>query len=209
MKWSIKRPFSPINQLIYSASSAYYSRKYPAAEFIPEQLIPPGYTVSGPSAWSGLEKIIAPLIAQFELKTANCIEFGVEKGYSTAVFAQLFDKVTGVDTFEGDRQAGYRDTLEVAKSNLQRLKNVTLIKDNYQHYITTDDSMYDLCHVDIIHTYKDTFACGEWAVKHAKCVIFHDTESYPAVRKAVFDLSVKYGKKFYNYPKHHGLGILI
>ena len=165
--------------------------------------------VPGYSAWIGLEKIIPTLIKQFGLKNKLCIEFGVEKGYSTAVFAQYFDQVIGVDTFQGDVHAGYLDSYSIAASNLSRFKNITLVKDNYQHYTTIDNNEYDLCHVDIIHTYEDTFACGEWAVHHAKCVIFHDTLSYGDVRKAVYDLAIKYNKKFYNYSYHHGLGILI
>lgn len=185
------------------------AKKYPAIDFIPQSLTTPEYVVHGPSAWKGLEQIIPAIIKQFGLSNDNCIEFGVEKGYSTAIFAQYFKSVTGVDTFEGDRQAGFMDSYELARKNLMRFTNIHLIKDNYQHYTTTDDKKYDLCHVDIIHTYEDTFACGEWALKHAACVIFHDTESYGAVRKAVYDLGLKYNRKFYNYGYHHGLGILV
>lgn len=209
MKWSIKRPFSPLYRAIYEVKRYYYASKYPAEEFKPKELVSPGYLLPGSSAWKGLDKIIPALISQLGLETHSCIEFGVEKGYSTAVFAQYFDQVTGVDTFQGDRHAGFIDTYGIAGSNLNQFKNITLIKDNYQHYTTVDHAEYNLCHVDIIHTYEDTYACGEWAVRHAKCVIFHDTISFGNVRKAVYDLSVKYNKKFLNYSHHHGLGILI
>ena len=207
MNWSLNR--GPIRRAIYRVKSYYYSKKYRAVEFLPSDLTTPEYLVPGYSAWIGLEKIIPTLIKQFGLKNKLCIEFGVEKGYSTAVFAQYFDQVIGVDTFQGDVHAGYLDSYSIAASNLSRFKNITLVKDNYQHYTTIDNNEYDLCHVDIIHTYEDTFACGEWAVHHAKCVIFHDTLSYGDVRKAVYDLAIKYNKKFYNYSYHHGLGILI
>lgn len=200
---------SLFKKTVYRLKSNYYAKKYPARDFIPSELVQPTYEVSGLSAWRGLEKIIPAVIKQMELDTRRCIEFGVEKGYSTAIFAQYFDQVTGVDTFQGDRHAGYINTYEMAQSNLARFKNITLIQDNYQHYTTMDQSTYDLCHVDIIHTYADTFACGEWAVRHSKCVLFHDTESFGSVRKAVFDLAKKYNKQFYNYGFHHGLGILI
>jgi len=200
---------SIFKKAIYKIKSNYFSRKYPAAEFIPESFFKPEYMVSGLSAWKGMETIVPSLIKQLGLANNKCIEFGVEKGYSTAIFAQNFEHVTGVDTFQGDRHAGYIDTFEIAKSNLTRFKNIELVKDNYQHYTTLDHSLYDLCHIDIIHTYKDTYACGDWALAHARCVIFHDTESYGSVRKAVYDLSVKHNKKFLNYSHHHGLGILI
>lgn len=63
--------------------------------------------------------------------------------------------------------------------------------------------------MDIIHTYKETYECGLWAVNHSKCCIFHDTESSPEVRKAVYDIAKNTGKKVFNYPHHHGLGIIV
>lgn len=63
--------------------------------------------------------------------------------------------------------------------------------------------------MDIIHTYKETYECGLWAVNHSKCCIFHDTESSPEVRKAVYDIAKHTGKKVFNYPHHHGLGIIV
>jgi hypothetical protein len=40
-------------------------------------------------------------------------------------------------------------------------------------------------------------------------VIFHDTISFPAVKKACEDLAEKHNMEFYNYPLYNGLGILI
>jgi hypothetical protein len=69
--------------------------------------------------------------------------------------------------------------------------------------------MYDFIHVDIVHTFADTFACGLWSANHAKCVAFHDTESFPAVKRAVADIARQTGKTFYNFVESNGLGILI
>jgi tRNA uridine 5-carbamoylmethylation protein Kti12 len=87
--------------------------------------------------------------------------------------------------------------------------NIHLIRSDYRDWIKKDESHYDLIHVDIIHTFADTFACGLWSAKHAKCVIFHDTESYPAVKQAVIEIARDTGKKFYNFRESNGLGILV
>jgi hypothetical protein len=61
------------------------------------------------SAWRGLDGIIPDIIAQFKIPTKKCLEFGVEFGFSTTVFANYFEEVTGVDIFIGDLQAGLHD----------------------------------------------------------------------------------------------------
>jgi hypothetical protein len=88
-------------------------------------------------------------------------------------------------------------------------ENIELYKSDYQDWIKKDQTQYDFAHVDIVHNYKETYECGYWAVMHSKCCIFHDTESFPAVRKAVYDISKHTGKKVYNYPYHNGLGIIV
>jgi hypothetical protein len=70
-------------------------------------------------------------------------------------------------------------------------------------------SFYNLIHVDIVHTYVDTFARGLWSAAHSQCVLFHDTESFPAVKRAVIDISRESRKTFYNFTESFGLGILI
>ncbi|MDE3184144.1 MAG: class I SAM-dependent methyltransferase [Bacteroidota bacterium] len=161
------------------------------------------------SAWKGLELIIGDVISQSEIKCESCLEFGVEYGYSTAVFANYFDKVTGVDLFTGDLHAGFKgNVFEVASANLKDFKNITLIKNDYKDFIKDHDLTYDLIHVDIIHTYEDTYECGLWAAEHSNCTLFHDTESFSSVKKAVRNIAKKTGKRFYNYPYYNGLGIL-
>ena len=42
-----------------------------------------------------------------------------------------------------------------------------------------------------------------------KGVLFHDTESFPAVKRAVIDISRESRKTFYKVTESFGLGILI
>lgn len=162
------------------------------------------------SAWRGLDGIIPDLIHHFDIPTNKCLEFGVEFGFSTTVFANYFEKVVGVDIFTGDLQAGlhdddYNDMIKKTKP----WPNIELIKADYNQYIKGNEETFDMIHVDILHTYKDTFKCGLWAAKHSKITIFHDTMSYKKVKHAVQDIASATGKTFYNYDYNFGLGILI
>ena len=162
------------------------------------------------SAWKGLELIIEDIIIRFNLKRDSCIEFGVEFGYSAVVFSNYFEKVTGVDTFEGDEHTDNKEGhFDETKARLAAYENITLFKSDYQTWIPNDTHHYNFAHVDIVHNYKETYECGLWAAQHSDCVIFHDTESFPEVRRAVIDIAKATGYKMYNYPYHFGLGILV
>jgi hypothetical protein len=141
------------------------------------------------SAWKGLEMIVEDIIDQFDLKRDRCIEFGVEFGYSTVVFSNYFESVTGVDTFEGDvHTVNKNEHFEETSKRLAGYANIQLVKSDYKDWIATDNQHYNLAHVDIVHNYA---------------------ESFPEVRRAVKDLAKKTGHKLYNYPQHYGLGILV
>ncbi len=134
----------------------------------------------------------------------------MEFGYSTVVFSNYFESVTGVDIFQGDIHTSHKgDHYDQTKSSLHHFGNIELVKADYKDWINTDNTMYDLIHIDIVHTYEDTFRCGLWSAKHAKCVLFHDTESFPEVKAAVAAVAKETGKKFYNYPNNYGLGIIV
>src|SRR5258708_11826517 len=173
---------------------------------------PPKLVASESKAWTGLETIIADIIDFSKIKTETALEFGVEFGYSTAVFANYFSKVTGVDIFTGDMHAGHHgDIFQFTKNNLRDFPNIELIKADYKDYIAqnANDSYFDLIHVDIIHTYEDTLKCGLWSAERSSCTLFHDTQSFNEVKKAVAEIARKTKKKYFNYRKCNGLGILI
>ena len=179
-------------------------------EYKPTRLSKPEHVLENKSAWRGLELIIKDIIETFELDRKRCIEFGVEFGFSSVVFSNYFEKVTGVDTFEGDihttlKGAHYEET----KKRLSSFSNIELIQSDYRDWINKDESRYNLAHVDIVHNYKETYECGLWAAQHSDCTVFHDTESFLEVRRAVIDIAKTTGQEIYNYPFHYGLGILV
>jgi predicted O-methyltransferase YrrM len=163
-----------------------------------------------PTAWKGIESILSDIIERFQIKTDRCLEFGVERGYSTAALSSYFNSILGVDTFLGDMHTRLNeDFFEETARNLSGFDNIRLVRSDYRDWINQDTNHYDLIHVDIVHTYADTFACGLWSAEHAKCVIFHDTESFPEVKEAVRQICRKTGKNFYNFPESFGLGIIV
>jgi hypothetical protein len=178
--------------------------------FVPEHLRPPARILRVDSAWKGIESILSDLIDRFRIGRDRCLEFGVEFGYSTAALSSFFNSVIGVDTFSGDKHtANKEDVYDETVSRLSPFENVRLVRSDYRDWIKQDSRSYDLIHVDIVHTYSDTFACGLWSAAHSQCAIFHDTESFPTVRRAVTEISRLTGKRFYNFKGSHGLGILV
>jgi hypothetical protein len=184
--------------------------KVPVLSYVPRHRQLPPRVLPVPTAWKGIESILGDLIQTFGIGTRRCLEFGVEHGYSTAALSCFFDAVTGVDTFVGDKHT--RDTRDLFAATSERLScfdNIQLFRSDYREWTARDDSFYDLIHVDIVHTYIDTFACGLWSAQHAQCVLFHDTQSFPAVKRAVIDISRQTRKRFYNFKESNGLGIVI
>lgn len=177
----------------------------------PKKLVRPTRLIDVPTAWDGCESVLEDIIERFDITPTFALEFGVQHGYSTAALANYFTHVIGVDTFAGDEMAGFGDsdhTFNATKSALIDFPNVNLARMSYQDWIGTFNGKYDLIHIDIVHTYEDTYACGEWAVGHSDVVIFHDTQSFPDVGRAMGDLADHHGWNFYNWGYQHGLGIL-
>ena len=185
-------------------------KRLPIEVYTPEKKVMPKNIIPIVTAWKGLELIIEDIIERFDIDRESCIEFGVEFGYSSVVFSNFFKEVIGVDIFIGDEHTDHKgDHYEKTKTSLAEFKNITLIKSDYKDWIKKDTKHYDFSHVDIVHNYKETFECGLWAATHSKCAIFHDTESFPEVRKAVIDIAKATNKNVYNYPYHNGLGIIV
>jgi hypothetical protein len=123
--------------------------------------------------------------------------------------SNYFKEVIGIDTFEGDMHTDHKgDHYKHTTTLLAPYTNINLIRSSYQDWIKRDQQYYDLAHIDIVHTYEHTYNCGLWAAQRSKCALFHDTESFIGVRKAVIDIAKATGKNIYNYPYHHGLGII-
>jgi hypothetical protein len=190
-------------------SKLYSKFRYPSTSYVPLSLDKPKNNLDIISAWKGHELIIADLIKRFEIPTNSFLEFGVEFGFSAVAMSSYFKKVTGVDIFVGDIHTAHKgDHFIETSERLKQYPNIDLVKADYQDFIKNNNDIYDLIHVDIVHTYDHTFKCGLWSAQHSKVTIFHDTESFPEVKRAVFEIAKATNKQFYNYHKHYGLGII-
>jgi Methyltransferase domain len=193
-----------------SVVHGWWSPRVAIEPYVPQRRQLPPRVLTPATAWKGIESILGDLIDRFGIGTRECLEFGVEYGYSTVALSCFFDHVTGVDTFCGDEHTENKsDIFALTSSRLARYDNICLVRNDYRDWIRQDTRTYDLIHVDIVHTYIDTFTCGMWSAEHAPCVLFHDTLSYPAVKRAVIDIARQTGKRFYNFQESYGLGIVV
>lgn len=188
----------------------FWNFKYNEFPYVPKDLKFPEKIIDVVSAWKGNEMLIEDIIRLAKIDTNLCLEFGVDTAYSTVAFSNYFKQVVGVDTFQGDMHSGpHSDNYSLVKETVKQFQNIQLVQSDYKVFIQdNDDKFYDLIHVDIIHSYEDTYKCGLWAAKHANCILFHDTVSYREVIRAVKDISKETGMTFYNYREKYGLGIL-
>ncbi len=132
--------------------------------YVPERRELPPRILPVKTAWAGIESVLGDLIQRFDVGRSRCLEFGVEFGYSTAALSCFFDEVTGVDRFTGDKHTVNRDDVfSETSERLSSFHNIRLVRSDYRHWIAQDNSLYDLIHVDIVHTYVDTFTCGLWS----------------------------------------------
>lgn len=193
-----------------SVFKGFVAQRVNVLPYIPQHRKLPPRVLPVATAWKGIESVLGDMIQRFGIGTRRCLEFGVEYGYSTAALSCFFDSVTGVDTFVGDKHTTNKsDIFAETSDRLSRFDNIRLVRSDYRNWTAMDNNFYDLIHVDIVHTYIDTLTCGLWSARHAHCVLFHDTESFAAVRRAVIDISRMTGKRFYNFKESNGLGILI
>lgn len=177
-------------------------------EYVPEKYTEVEKRLNVMSAWIGLERIIGDIKKRFNIGSSSALEFGTGTCYSAVALSNYFDSVVTVDSWV---EGGHQDPESVFKFVKEELlfpyKNITPVLMNYHEYIKQDNKQYDLIHIDIEHTYEQTFPCGDWAMQHADIVIFHD---YPieGVGQSLRELSKKYKVNYHYFPPYHGLGIL-
>jgi hypothetical protein len=184
--------------------------RVPITPYVPGRRQAPARELQVVSAWAGIQNILSDLIEKYHIPTDRCLEFGVEFGFSTVALSSYFDSVIGVDTFQGDKHTVNKQNIyEETLARLSPYTNIELVRSDYRDFIQGEHGFFGLIHVDIIHTFADTLACGMWSAKHSQCTIFHDTESFPQVKQAVVEMARATGKRFYNFNESNGLGILV
>lgn len=142
------------------------------------------------------------------------VDLGVDYGYSTFSFAYPgIGEVYGVDWFQGDVHASFRNTYDsvVEFNNMIKnnhgIDNVNIIKADFNEFAKTWDKKIDILHIDGEHSYesvKSDYYTFSKFLKDDSVVLFHDTISYIDTVGTFFD--ELYGYKL-NREQSHGLGI--
>lgn len=135
------------------------------------------------SAWTG-HRVFAEWLVR-EMKPETVVELGVDRGYSSFVFAKALEKenkgiIYGVDSFEGDEHAGKRNTFGDVASLVEQhsVNRLVLVKGYFAEVAKTWDKPVDILHIDGYHTFdavSDDFKNWSPFVKEDGVVLFHDT----------------------------------
>jgi hypothetical protein len=167
-----------------------------------------------PSAWKGHGYYAIKLCKT--LKPKVVVDLGVDYGFSTFCFAYGSEsgEVYGVDSFEGDGQAGVRDTLAEVEQfskilhQKYKMKKPNFIKGYFSEVAATwDKGQIDLLHIDGLHTTEAvTEDYQNWSryLSPDGVILFHDIISYPDILS--FFEGIEGGYKF-KFDHSNGLGV--
>lgn len=151
------------------------------------------------------------------MQPEQVVDLGVDYGYSTFVFALAAKKngkgiISGIDSFEGERMTGIRDTynyvLEIIKA--VNFRNTEIIKGDFNEVSRSWVHPIDILHIDGYHSYEAVFNdFNTWApfVLNEGIVLFHDINvPNPAFGVIDFFRELSGGYKLY-FLHSYGLGI--
>lgn len=172
--------------------------------------------------WAGHKYFAYDLVRN--IKPRTIVELGTHKG--TSFFSmcqavkdgQLNCNLYAIDSWEGDKQAGfYDDTIfnevKEIKNKFYKPLKIDLIKKYFDDALSKfEDNSIDLLHIDGLHTYeavKHDFDNWMPKVKKNGIIMFHDIAEKKedfGVYKLWDELKVKYNSlEFYH---SHGLGVI-
>jgi hypothetical protein len=137
-----------------------------------------------PSSWKG-HKEFAHWLPNW-LKPQLTVELGVDQGYSLLCLARNNPgKVIGIDTFQGDKQAGVRDPVELYNAVAARctqFDNIQLIQDTFNNVVKNWNQTIDILHIDGAHDYnsvQEDFYQWSPFVKVTGVILLHDVYAWP------------------------------
>lgn len=165
------------------------------------------------SAWNGHHYFALWLVK--ELKPTTIVDLGVDKGFSTFMFAaQKMGRVYGIDTFMGENLNRWKteDYIPCMRNKRKMEKkfgihNVIIIKGRFSDVVEKWKIPIDILHIDGTHVYEDVKEDYQnWGkfLNENSVILFHDTEIYEGVSR--FFKEVELPK--YHFPHSYGLGVL-
>lgn len=139
------------------------------------------------SAWKGHGLFAMKLVEILNPKIV--VDLGVDYGFSTFCLGYpCIGNVYGVDWFQGDIHAGYRNTYPMVLEMYDFIKtefgvnNIEFIKGDFNEVAESWDNPIDILHIDGLHTYeavKRDFTNWSKFCTNESVILFHDIESYP------------------------------
>lgn len=161
------------------------------------------------SAWKGHKNFAIWLASRLQAETI--VDLGVDFGFSTFCFG-LADtgQVYGIDSFQGDPHAGFRDTYKGVCKGVEELglRNVTIIRGYFDVVAQTWQRPIDILHIDGNHSYeavKSDYLTWSKFVKPSGVVLFHDTcVAHFGVRRLFDEIALPK----VNFANSHGLGVV-
>ena len=186
------------------------------SDFLPsEKLIPRRF---GLGAWSGHVPFAYDLMSVF--KPATFVELGCHRGESYSAFCQAVADFNlpsicyGVDTWKGDKHAGFYDDSiydELTSFNQKNYSTFSyLVRSDFDSASAQfSEESIDLLHIDGLHTYeavKHDFDVWLPKVKKSGLILFHDI----VVRHddfGVWKLWEELQQRFATFSFHHGYGL--
>jgi predicted O-methyltransferase YrrM len=170
-----------------------------------------------PSAWKGHREFAEWLV--FYMMPETVVELGVDYGYSSMVFANALEQSTskgvvyGIDLFEGDAHAGFRNTYEFVMElkKTHELNCLKIIRGEFSNIATLWKRPIQILHIDGLHTYdavKTDFETWSPFVSEDGIILFHDVVAFHEVGEYFDSLSGEEGRYKAYFPHSAGLGIL-
>ncbi len=165
------------------------------------------------SAWTGHRNFATWLVQRLRPKTV--VDLGVDQGYSTFVFANALagshGTVYGVDLFQGDEHAGFRNTYDSVMHLLHThsVTNIEIIQSDFNELCKTWNKPIQILHIDGLHTYeavKNDFEKWHRFVEQDGVILFHDTVAFASTVGQFFYEIQGYHKMSFHHSA--GLGVI-
>jgi predicted O-methyltransferase YrrM len=155
----------------------------------------------------------APFAQWLVRRTLPCsiVDLGVDYGFSTFTFALPgIGHVCGIDSFEGDSQAGERNTEVFVRTKRGELEltNCSILRGYFDEVAATWTTPIDILHIDGFHSYESVKKDYETWTKFLKpngVVLMHDT---CVLNYGVKDLYHKIELPKANFGHCYGLGVI-
>jgi hypothetical protein len=218
------RTFSPLDEVFVKTNRGLYTDEYLGSlasssrsrikrnsVLIPQSKIPKieAHLANITTAWRGHQNFSIWVSEWMHAETV--VDLGVDFGFSTICFSVGCNgRVFGIDSFEGDEHAGFRDTKPEVEKAIEDLgiQNVTLIKGYFASVAKDWVKSIDILHIDGLHTYEaihDDFAIWSKFVREGGLILLHDTcVEHFGVRKLFDEIDLPK----LNFKNSHGLGVI-